>query len=88
MTGFLAADHHGITDLEEDILDHLYYNREYWYRRVRNYPPPARKVGDNIVSVCDLIITNPVLKVAWTPALEQYFDNLEEMVRKGHTGGS
>eukprot|EP00978_Attheya_sp_CCMP212_P030594 scaffold112965_cov50-Attheya_sp.AAC.1 len=55
-----------------DILDHFYYNR-----------------GDNIVSVHDLILANPVLKVAWTPVLEQYFDNpLEEMARKGHTGGS
>eukprot|EP00978_Attheya_sp_CCMP212_P021194 scaffold61668_cov69-Attheya_sp.AAC.2 len=46
------------------------------------------KGGDNIVSVRDLILANPVLKVAWTPALKQYFDNLEEMTRKGHTGGS
>jgi hypothetical protein len=81
MTGFLA-DHHGITDLE-DILDHFYYNREYWYRRVRNYPPPARKGGDNIVAARDLIRANPVLNVAWNLALEQYFDNLEAMSRKG-----
>ena len=81
MTIFLA-DHHAITDLE-DILDHFYYNREYWYRRVRNYPPPASKGGDSIVYVRDFILAHPVLKVAWNRALEDYFENLEVMSRKG-----
>jgi hypothetical protein len=80
-TGFLA-DNHGATELD-DILDHLYFNREFWYRRVRVYPPPAQKGADNIRAVRDLVTTNDILKAGWVPKVEQYFDNLEEMAEQG-----
>lgn len=43
MTTFLAVNR-GIADLE-DVLDHFHFNREWWYQRVRIYPPPPSEIA-------------------------------------------
>jgi hypothetical protein len=63
----------------EAILDHFYFNREYWYRRVRNYPPDADGGAENI--------TDPILSKAWDSKLEQYFNDLRDMYRWGKLEG-
>ena len=81
VTRFLAQ-HKDIADLES-ILDHFHFNREWWYQRVRIYPPPAAKGSDNIKLIRDFVQKNPTLKEAWSQQLEDYFDNLEQMYKDG-----
>jgi hypothetical protein len=78
----LLASKHAITNIE-DILDNFHFNREYWYRRVRVYPPRATKGLANVVLIKDLVLKSPSLKIAWCPKLEDYFNKLEQLFHDG-----
>ena len=81
MTDFLAR-HHGITSTE-DIMDHFYFNREYWYQRVRVYPPPAARGEENIKYVLNFVENNPVFKDIRDEKLKTYFDMLLGHIKEG-----
>lgn len=81
MLRFLASkkDIHGL----DEILDHFYFNREFWYRHVRNYPPEARKALKNIRLIREYIESNPIFKPALGAKLTKYFDFLEDLCESG-----
>jgi hypothetical protein len=67
----------------DEFLDDFYFNREYWYRRVRTYPPPAKLGADNIREIRKFIEKTTVLAVTYNGKLQQYLDSLEELCEKG-----
>ena len=70
-------------DTLEGTLDHFFFNREWWYRRVRVYPPSARKGAQNIRDIREYIASTKPLSDAFKGALEKYFDDIEELYERG-----
>lgn len=75
------SDSLDITSIE-DVLDHFHFNRKWWYRRVRVYPPTAEKGARNIAAIREMIENTDAFKSAW-PKLEKYLDDLEQMCQEG-----
>ena len=69
----LASD---VLDLE-DVLDHFHFNREWWYQRVRIYPPPPEKGATNMEMIRDFISNNEDLNRDFIkPEYQNYFRNI------------
>ena len=81
VTTYLGRTKH-ITSME-GFLDHFHFNREWWYRHVRVYPPTARKGHENMLAVRRMVENSPVLKAAMTPKMALYFDTIETIIAEG-----
>jgi hypothetical protein len=68
---------------EEDILDHFYYNREFWRQRVRSPTFLADEHANNIKMVHTFVSENEVTKEHCTIELNQYFEAFEKRCREG-----
>lgn len=67
----------------ENLMDHFYFNREWWYRRVRVYPPSAKNSCNRLAAVANSILETEVLKKAWTPPVAAWFHSTMELCRLG-----
>jgi len=65
------------------IADHFLRNKEWWYRRVKMYPPDSDQSVENILFILELIQTEKDLEGSLTPKLEQWFKNLLSLCREG-----
>lgn len=67
----------------DDLLNHFYFNREFWHQRVRmpTYGPDAH--ANNVTMVHIYVAGNQVTKEFYTPDLKKYFDNFEKTCREG-----
>ena len=65
------------------IVDHFIHNKEWWYRRVKMYPPDADQSVENVMFVIELVQMEEELQEFWSPKLEQWFENLLCMCRNG-----
>ena len=72
----------------DQFLDHFFFNREYWYRRVRSYRKSAAVGRINIVLIKDFIRDTPTMSAVATPKLWEYLDTLEEQFENGELGES
>lgn len=81
MTKYLASERN-TTDLD-DVLDHFHFNREWWCRRVRVYPPPPEEGAKNIADIREFVSSSNVLRAAWSKQMEAYFDSVELMHKEG-----
>ena len=62
----------------ENVIDHFYFKREWWYRRVRVYPPEAQKSVRNLTVVANTVQEDKELKVIW-PHVRAWFKKTIEL---------
>ena len=66
----------------ERVLDHFYLNREYWYRRVRVYPPRAGDMLKRISKLRKFIEKEEDMRKALS-LIEPFLDALEQHCEEG-----
>lgn len=67
----------------DDILDHFYFNREFWRKRVRmpTYSPDLHY--SNIRKIHDWVRTNEYAKKYYSSDLRKWFEGFEDRARSG-----
>ena len=73
-------------DSMDQLLDHFYFNREWWYRRVRVYPPTHFKGMSNIDAVKEFLEKANGLKEVLLPVLpnlDSYLEGIKTMFCEG-----
>ena len=55
-----------------DFEDHFFFNREYWYRRVRFPPRKGSKASSYLLGALSYMKENEVLKEYITPEVEKF----------------
>ena len=66
-----------------EVLDHFYFNREFWRRRVRmpTYEPDQH--ASHIRRVHDFVASNPAAKEFYSTDLKDWFESFEKKCRRG-----
>ena len=64
------------------VVDDFVQNKEWWYRRIKMYPPDADQSLENIRTVLDLIHNDEELSKLWSSKLEDWFENLLSLCRQ------
>ena len=67
----------------EDFDDHFFFNKEYWYARVRMPPRKADKGSDYLLRVLDFLRNDDTFKEFLTPDLEKHIKGWARRCREG-----
>ena len=80
MTKFLVESK-GVNTVR-DLLNHFYFNREWWRKRVRMYTPMGEEHARRIRALKKFIENEPVLQ-DWFDRLEKYLDSFADKCERG-----
>ena len=69
--------------MAEDLLNHFYFNQEYWCQQVRTLTHEPDMHGNNIKMIHTFVAQNEVTNKFYTPEVQQYFEAFEKTCRQG-----